>query len=86
MAQSVGKRRHFIRKFGYMGGTFLMAWPVTVLFAELYLPNYMHKEVVTVVEEAVYIIANAYICRLFAFPDVDFKKVKIKHDDDDYIP
>lgn len=45
----------------------------------------MHNEVVTLVEEGVYIIANAYMCRLFAFPDADFKKVKIKDDDEDYI-
>lgn len=78
-SESVGKRKHFINKFGIYGGIFLSAWPVCVIFCELFLPNYMHNEIVTVSEEAIYIITNAYICNLFAFPDSDYQKINIKN-------
>jgi hypothetical protein len=78
LSESVGKRKHFIRKFGYQGGAYLIAWPLAVIFVELFLPNYMHNEVVTIIEEGAHIIANAYMCHLFAFPDSDFKKVSLK--------
>ena len=38
----------------------------------------MHNEVVTLIEEGAHVIATAYMCHLFAFPDTDFKKVRIK--------
>lgn len=50
LAESVGKRRHFIKKFGYQGGSYFLAWPTAVIVAELFLPNYMHNEFVTLVE------------------------------------
>jgi hypothetical protein len=78
MAESVGKRRHFIKKFGYQGGAYFLAWPIAVIFSELFLPNYMHNEVVTLVEEGTHIVISAYMCHLFAYPDTDFKKVRIK--------
>lgn len=33
MAESVGKRRHFLIRFGYLAGLFLVGWPVAVIFA-----------------------------------------------------
>ena len=32
MADSVGKRRHFIKKFGIQGGAYFIAWPLSVIF------------------------------------------------------
>jgi hypothetical protein len=32
LAESVGKRRHFIKKFGYQGGAYFIAWPLAVVF------------------------------------------------------
>lgn len=49
LASSVGKMKYFVKKFAREGGAFLLSWPASVLFVELFLPNYMHKEVVTVV-------------------------------------
>ena len=49
MAESVGKRRHFLKKFGMQGSVYFLAWPVAVILVEIFLPNYMHNEVVTLV-------------------------------------
>ena len=50
-AESAGKLKQFIIRFGRMGAIYLLGWPLAVIFGELFLPNYMHKEVITVVEE-----------------------------------
>lgn len=88
LTESVGKRKLFIKKFGYFGGVYLIAWPLSVILSEMFLPNYLHYEVVTVTEEVVYIIVNAYLCNLFAFPDTDYKRVSVKNynDDDEILP
>jgi hypothetical protein len=40
---SSGKIVVFIKQFRAVGGVYLMSWPVTVLLAELILPNYMQR-------------------------------------------
>ncbi len=47
MAESMGKIRAFLKGFGIVGGIYLLSWPFIVAFAELFLPNYMHREIIT---------------------------------------
>lgn len=86
LAESAGKVRSFLRSFSVYGGAFLASWPATIVFAELFLPNYMHREVVTLVDEASQIIAVSYLCRLFALPKSAYIKVNLKDEDDASMP
>ena len=43
LSLSVGSTRKFIKKLGLVGTAYLISWPVTVLFSEFFLPNYMHN-------------------------------------------
>jgi hypothetical protein len=63
-----GKIVFFIRKLALIGGIYLLSWPVTVLFVEMALPNYLHYQVITFVEESVHICATTLICNMIAHP------------------
>ncbi len=43
MTESVGRIRNFIKRFGLVGGVYLISWPLTVVLVELLLPVYMHQ-------------------------------------------
>ena len=81
LAESVGRIKYFVQKFSLWAGTFLVSWPLAVLFCELFLPNYMHKEFVTVVDELTHLVAIAYMCRLYALPNNAYMKVNLKDED-----
>ena len=68
-AESAGKLKQFIIRFGRMGAIYLLGWPLAVIFGELFLPNYMHKEVITVVEEVTHLVANGMLCRVYTLSD-----------------
>lgn len=78
LAESAGKLRHFLLQFAKMGSVYLLGWPLAVIFAELFLPNYLHKEVITFVEEVTHLIANALMCRVYTLPDSEYRKVNVK--------
>ncbi len=50
LTESAGKLKHFLVNFGKMGSIYLLSWPIAVIFSEIFLPSYMHKEVITFVE------------------------------------
>ena len=75
ISESVDKPKHFLKKFGIRGGCYLRSWPAAVVFAELLLPNYMHKEMITFTEDLSHLITVAMVGYLFAFPNSDYYKV-----------
>lgn len=77
----VGKRKYFIEYYAKLGSAYLLAWPITVILAKVLFPRYMVNEIVTITEEAVHMLMNAYICWLFAYPDSSYKKISIKDED-----
>ena len=84
-ADSAGKLKHFIIKFGRFGSVYLLGWPIAVIFSELLLPNYMHNEIITFVEEMTHLVANAMICGVYTLPDSSYRKVNMK-DSDEVLP
>ena len=85
MADSAGKLKHFIIKFGRFGSVYLLGWPVAVIISEFFLPNYMHNEIITFVEEITHLVANAMICGVYTLPDSSYRKVNLK-DSDELLP
>jgi hypothetical protein len=43
LSLSAGSIRRFVKKLGLVGGVYLLSWPLGVIIAELFLPNYMHN-------------------------------------------
>ena len=85
VADSAGKLKHFIVKLGKFGSMYLLGWPIAVILSELLLPNYMHNEIITFVEEMTHLVANAMICGVYTLPDSSYRKVNIK-DEDEVLP
>jgi hypothetical protein len=81
LKQSSGKIIHFIRKFAVVGGAYLLCWPITVLLIELLLPNFMHREVITLIEETVHIYACTVICSMISEPESAYRRVSLQEDD-----
>lgn len=81
LSSSVGRMKQFLKRFALEGGAFLISWPLAALLAELFLPAYMQREVVTVIDEASHLVATAYLCRLFAIPGNYYKKVNMKNEE-----
>lgn len=46
----VGKPKHFMARFLRLGSLYLFSWPVAVVICELFLPKYLHNEIITIVE------------------------------------
>ena len=74
--------RKFMKKLGAVGGLYLASWPITVIFAEYFLPNYMHNEVITFVEEITHLLATWMLCSMLAHPESTYRKISIKEEDD----
>ena len=74
--------RKFMKKLGAVGGLYLASWPLMVIFAEYFLPNYMHNEVITFVEEITHLIATWMLCSMLAHPESTYRKISIKEEDD----
>lgn len=49
-ANLVGKPKHFMARFLRLGSLYLFSWPVAVVICELFLPKYLHNEIITIVE------------------------------------
>lgn len=49
LRESSGKIIFFIRKLGWIGGAYLLSWPLTVLLVELLFPEQQHRNVITFV-------------------------------------
>lgn len=81
-ATLVGKPKYFMGKILKLGSLYLFSWPVAVVISEALLPKYLHNYIITIVEEYSHLIANAYICWLFAYPESEYKKINLKKDDD----
>lgn len=76
-----GKKVYFIRKLGVIGGSYLLSWPLTVLIVENCFPNYMHREIITFVEETVHICACTLLCTMIASPESAYRRVSLHEDD-----
>jgi hypothetical protein len=76
-----GKLVYFIRKLAVIGGAYLLSWPITVFIVEMTLPNYMHYEIITFMEETVHICACTLLCNMISYPESAYRKVSL-HDDD----
>jgi hypothetical protein len=76
--------RKFMRKLGAVGGLYLASWPLTVIIAEIFLPNYMHNEVITFVEEITHLLGTWMLCSMFAYPESTYRKISIKEEDDPF--
>ncbi len=70
--------RKFMKKLGAVGGLYLASWPITVIFAEYFLLNYMHNEVITFVEEFTHLLATWMLCSMLAHPESTYRKISIK--------
>jgi hypothetical protein len=78
LSLSVGNSRRFIKKFSLVGGFYLSSWPFIVIFSELFLPNYLHNEVITFVEEITHMVASAFLCKILSNPESTYRKVSMK--------
>lgn len=78
IASSAGRPRDFLKKFGRVGSAYLLAWPITVLLCEMFLPNYMHHEIITFVEEATHLSTAVYIIYMISYPYTSYRKVSKK--------
>ncbi len=79
--QQTANIRRFVKKLGAVGAIYLAVWPLTVLFSELLLPNYMHNEVITFVEEIAHLLGIWLLCQMFAHPESIYRKISIKEED-----
>lgn len=81
MTESAGRLRTFLKKFGIMGSLYMIGWPLAVILAEIFLPNYLHQEFVTFIEEGTHLLANALLCVIYTIPESSYRKVNVKDDD-----
>jgi hypothetical protein len=84
LSESSSKIIFFIKKLALVGSVYLLSWPATVLAVELALPNYMHREVITFVEEIVHICACTFICSMISHPESAYRKVSLQDDDNPF--
>lgn len=50
LTQSVGKMKVFMKRLMVFGSSYLLSWPLTVFICELLLPNYVHRELIALIE------------------------------------
>jgi len=81
LKESSTKVVYFIKKFAIVGGLYLLCWPVTVLIVELTFPDYMHKQIITFIEEIVHICATTVLCMMISSPESAYRKVSLQEDD-----
>jgi hypothetical protein len=74
--------RKFIKKLGAVGGLYLCSWPLTVILAEYFLPNHIHNEVITFVEEITHLLATWMLCSMLSHTESTYRKISIKEEDD----
>ena len=82
LASSAGAIRRFLKIFGLIGSVYFLCWPVMLLFCTLFLPYYMHHEVVTISDEAMHLMAIAFICHMLSIPGSYYRRVSLKDEDD----
>jgi hypothetical protein len=47
---SESRSKAIVRKIGFLGGSYLIAWPLALLIVKLTLPVYLQKLIVTFIE------------------------------------
>ena len=85
LTKTKGKLKGFLINFAKMGSIYLLSWPIAVICSEIFLPNYMHKEVISFVEEIAHLMATGLICGIYTYPDSSYRKVNLK-DNDEILP
>ena len=78
---SSGHVSSFLRKLNFLGGCYLISWPLTVLLVEMLLPTEHHRSVITFVEEAVHLCACTLLCTMISNEESAYRKVSLHEDD-----
>lgn len=71
----------FLKKLKYLGGMYLLCWPLTVMIVEACLPTEHHRNAITFVEELVHICGCTLICNMISNEESAYRKVSLHEDD-----
>ena len=77
LKKASGKKIDFIKKFGLIGGAYLISWPAIVFIAEVCFPSYMHNEFIVFSEEVIHIGASALVCYMISEQESTYRKVSL---------